>query len=237
MRQTPFRHHAFAVLVLAIAAGPPGCAAEDSDEDTGAGTGTDTSAGTMPADDTMPPPTTNPMDDGDDGTTDPPAEDDAPAEDATTDPGTSGMDDNGDDMASTGADDSTGASGVNVSGTVRRNDFATIGFGNDGIGTLYLGVLVACSQDAESVAGYGVPDVDVSSTANVVDWTIPNVPDGHYFIAAFLDDNGNADPNDPYADMGDLAAAEGFGPACLEIEVAGADVEAGEITLNIAVPF
>ncbi len=42
---------------------------------------------------------------------------------------------------------------------------------------------------------------------------------------------------DPYADKGDLAASEGFGPGCLEVDIAGADVAAGEIQLDITVPF
>ena len=75
----------------------------------------------------------------------------------------------------------------------------------------------------------------VTSTNNETDFSVGE--GDRAFLAGFLDDNGNADMNDPYADMGDLAAAEGFGPACLEITVAGDEVAAGQFVLNIAVPF
>jgi hypothetical protein len=226
-------------LVLAASA----CAAEDDDEDTGAGTDTGTASNTSPVTNATDPATMTADDEGDDGTTDTPGEDTGPGDDAATmtdptvaddDGGSSDAGDSLDDGVDDGA--STGAEGSTVFGTVSRSAAAAIAGGNDGMGTFYLGVLVECSQDAASVTGNGV-EIDVSAQDTPAVWEINGVPDGHYFIAGFLDDNGNANPDDPFADMGDLAAAEGFGPACLEITVAGDEVAAGQIVLNIAVPF
>jgi hypothetical protein len=47
----------------------------------------------------------------------------------------------------------------------------------------------------------------------------------------------NADPENPYADMGDLAFAEGFGVGCVEVVIADADASGADFQLNINVPF
>lgn len=230
------QHRAFPrpyVFSLALAASA--CAGESSDdEDTGAATDTG-SADDSPT--TMPSSMTTPADD-DGGTTDTPTEDTAPSEDSTSAPGST--DDGPADTGpgdSSGADGTTGPMGATITGTVRRSRQAGISPGNDGIGTFYVGVLLECTADAGSVGGNGIMNVDVSSTANSVEWEVSGIPDGDYFIAGFLDDNENADPNLPNADMGDLADADGFGPGCLPVSVAGAEVAAGEIVLDINIPF
>jgi hypothetical protein len=224
-------------LVLAASA----CAAEDGDEDTGADTDTGMNTNTSPVTAEATDPTNVTVADDDASTTDTPGDDTGPGDDgpSMTDPTVAddgGSDEANDDGASTDGGATTGVEGSTIFGTVSRSAAAGIAPGNDGMGVFYLGVLVECSQDAASVGGNGV-QVDVSAQDTPAVWEINGVPDGHYFLAGFLDDNGNADPEAPYADMGDLAAAEGFGPACLEVTVAGDEVAAGQFVLNIAVPF
>ena len=55
--------------------------------------------------------------------------------------------------------------------------------------------------------------------------------------AGFLDDDVNADPENPYADMGDLAFAAGFDVGCVEVVIADADATGADFQLNINVPF
>jgi hypothetical protein len=239
MQQSSCSRHWSSMLALVLAASA--CAAEeDGDEDTGAGTDTGMASNTSPVTDPTDPTNVTAADD-DESTTDTPGDDTGPGDDGATDP-TVADDDGGSDEANddgASSDDggaTTGAEGSTVFGTVSRSAAAAIAGGNDGIGTFYIGVLVECSQDAASVAANAV-EIDVSAQDTPAVWEVNGVPDGHYFLAGFLDDNGNANPDDPYADMGDLAAAEGFGPACLDVTIAGDEVAAGQFVLNIAVPF
>ena len=110
--------------------------------------------------------------------------------------------------------------------------------GQDAIGDIYLGLLVSCDQGAESVASTMIADGDLSANGASIDYMITGVPDGSYYLAGFMDDNGNADAMDPDADMGDLASAEGFGPGCTEVTVAdGMDEMGVDIDFNLVVPF
>lgn len=110
--------------------------------------------------------------------------------------------------------------------------------GSDGIGILYGGMLAACDQDSEGIADFTLADADFSAPGTVVTGTYENVPDGTFYIVAFLDDNENADPNDPGPDSADLVASEGFGPGCVEVTVSGSDITAPEaLQLNLVYPL
>lgn len=130
----------------------------------------------------------------------------------------------------------TGATGVQVTANFVRT--ADPGQGNDAIGILYAGMLSECDQESDDISSFTLEGADFSGDGTVVTGVYENVPDGTHYIVAFLDDNENADPNDPGPDLGDLAAAEGFGPLCVEVTVSGADVTAPEaLPLNLVVPF
>lgn len=232
MQQLSLQRYRVAMVGLALAFSTACAAEEDDDMDADtSGSGPTTTSTTATS-------TTASSDATSATTSNTTAADDAPSDEDTSSAETTdgGEEDEGDTTDDGGATEDTGAAGSTIIGTVSRSGAAPIAGGNDGIGTFYVGLLAECSQDAMSFGGNGVM-VDVSAQDTPANWEVPNVPDGHYFLAGFLDDNGNADPMDPYADMGDLADAEGFGPACLEVTVAGADVGAGQFVLDIQVPF
>lgn len=138
---------------------------------------------------------------------------------------------------SSGSGSETGSGLGSIRGAVIRS--VEPAAGNDAIGNLYVGLLAECQQDAASVGdGAQVMDADFSAPGATVMYEIPDVPDGTYYVVAFLDDNGNSTP-DSGPDMGDLVTAEGLGPGCVEVTVAGAaSVVAPEaVDLNFLYPF
>ena len=149
----------------------------------------------------------------------------------TTDPSTTG------DPTTTGdSTGGTGSSGATVSGNFSRS--VDPGGSNDGVGDAYLGLLVACNQNAESIASTTVLDADLSMDGAIVPFAIEDVPDGTYYLTGFFDDNQNTDPLDPGPDLNDLASAMGLGPQCTEVTVTGgADVTGVVLTFNFVVPF
>lgn len=156
----------------------------------------------------------------------------------TTSGDTAGESTAGDTMGESGSGSTGAATGATVTGTVFRNPATAPGLGQDAIGDIYLGLLISCDEGAAAVANTVVLDGDLSDTSFGVPYTIENVPNGTYFLAGFMDDNDNTDPDDPDADLGDLAAAEGFGPLCTQVDIAdGTDVSDADLTLNIVVPF
>ena len=83
-----------------------------------------------------------------------------------------------------------------------------------------------------------VMNADLSAPGATVMYEIPDVPDGTYHVVAFLDDNGNSTPESG-PDMGDLVTAEGLGPGCVEVTVAGGEsvVAPEAVNLNFLYPF
>lgn len=221
------------LLALTLSLGA--CAAEDDANDDAATTVSTTVTPTT----TMNPST----DDGsaeesssDGGATDP-TEDPTvdPTEDPTADPT---EDPTVDPSSSEGGDESSGGvSGHSISGNVSRAQAGNISPGDDGVGTLYIGVLAACDQNAASLGGTSVLGANLSQVGSPVAYTLEGLPNGTYYVAGFLDDDVNADPTAPYADMGDLAFAEGFGVGCVEVVIADADATGADFQLNINVPF
>lgn len=156
----------------------------------------------------------------------------------TTDEPTTSTDPTGDTGSSSGSGsgEESGSGLGSVRGVVIRSvePFA----GNDAIGDLYVGLLAECSQDAATV-GDSEPIIgaDLSAPGSNVMYEITNVPDGTFYVVAFLDDD--MDAADGMPDMGDLVTADGFGPGCVEVTVAdGASVVAPEaVNLNFVYPF
>jgi hypothetical protein len=84
-------------------------------------------------------------------------------------------------------------------------------FRGDGIGDLFLSVGAACNGPT-AVAGMVVIDADLSDLGAELDFTIPHVPEGGWYITAWLDDNGNG-----MLDEGDFG--QRGGAACAWVEV------------------
>ncbi len=110
----------------------------------------------------------------------------------------------------------------------------------DGIGTLVVGALADCTLQNPTLLGAAiVPGADFSGASASVPFTIENL-EGDVFLAAFLDDDGNLDPENPLPDDGDPVLAEGVGDGvltCVEVAVED-DVEDVSIDLNeIAMPL
>jgi hypothetical protein len=211
------------------------CLGACADEGTPSGTAGETMvSGTSPT-------TTNTMSGEESGDT---SDDDAQTSDVdppgtTTDepdPTSASTDPSG-EASSGGAETSGGALG-SVRGVVVRTIEPAAG--NDGIGDLYVGLLAECAQDAPTVGdGDQIVGADLSAPGATVMYEIPNVPDGTFYVVAFLDDNQNADPVDGGPDMGDIVTAEGFGPGCVEVTVSGGNsaVAPSPVELNFLYPF
>jgi hypothetical protein len=133
--------------------------------------------------------------------------------------------------------DTTGApvGSYPVSGTVTRS--TELAEGNDGIGTLWLAVVDNCGFDFEVAAAAMIPDADLSRPGAAAPFTVPDVPEGAWFVIAYLDDNENAQLPDPQPDPGDLVGSDGLGGvACMPVIVDGAAVEGITLDLNFVLP-
>lgn len=226
-------------LTLGLALGA--CAADDDRSDDG-GALTSPASGDGAGDATVA--------DGDDGG-DPgesgggDAADDGGDESTSDDPppGTSASagDDGGDEESSDGgeADEDTGGDpSTGVRGAVIRS--VPPAAGQDGIGTLYVGLLIECTADSEQAGGATpVMNADLSADGSQVLYEVTGVAAGTYYMVAFLDDNLNADAANPYADNADLVTAEGFAPGCVEVTIVdGQMVNAPTpIDLNLVYPL
>jgi hypothetical protein len=139
---------------------------------------------------------------------------------------------------SAGEESSGGAAAAAILGHLTREESATLADGNDGIGTLYVGVFDGCDETA-MLANFAVmPGADVSTTDAVVDFTIDGLEPGEYDVRVFLDDNEDAVPTGPAPGPGDLAADPDLtdaGPTCNPVTVDGTDVDV-DVALNFSVP-
>lgn len=112
--------------------------------------------------------------------------------------------------------------------------------GGDGEGPWFAGLFPSCFDD--ETGANPVPDVPhlVDSVAlpeldEPVELVIEDVPNGVYWVNGFIDDADAGDPT-PRPGIGDLVAFGGFGPACAEVVVDGADVSV-PFDLNLVLPF
>lgn len=148
------------------------------------------------------------------------------------------------DGGSSGAADGTSSVGDSgtalhaIVGHVHRDELAAIAEGNDGIGTLYVGVFPGCDP-AAAIAGFAiVADADVSDPTASVDFTVMNLADGTYDVRVFLDDDGNADGLQPAPSPGDLVVdvdPTDAGATCTNSEVQAGDLEL-DLALNAVIP-
>ncbi len=159
--------------------------------------------------------------------------------DDPSDPTASAGDDGGEEESSGGgAEEEGGDPSTGVRGAVIRSVAPAVG--QDGIGTLYVGLLVQCTADSEQAGGATpVMGADLSADGAQVLYEVTGVAPGTYYMVAFLDDNLNADATNPYADNADLVTADGFAPGCVEVTIVdGQMVNApAPIDLNLVYPL
>lgn len=97
----------------------------------------------------------------------------------------------------------TGAAGsAGLSGTVVRE--AAIAPSQDGIGTLYIAALPTCAQDQKPLAAMVITQADLRARQQGAPFALPQIRQKAY-LAVFLDDNADANPQRPVPGTGDLA--------------------------------
>lgn len=217
MRTTPHLH----AITLFVALGVNACVGDDDDDDDAAGDSTG-----QANDDADP-------SGGDDA--DPSEGDDAdPSDDGSDGPAESSGSVEGPGDESSGAAD-TGQGGEFSAGGTVSSDAAPF-MDNDGIGDLYI-VAFDDMCGGNAATGTTIVGADLSDPANTVPFTIEGLAAGTFFLTAFLDDNGDADPNAPGPNMGDIVMADGVMAGCVEVEIVDASVDGAALVLNLALPF
>lgn len=165
--------------------------------------------------------------------------DDAGEESTSADPpppDPSAGDEGGEDESSGGGDEG-GDPATGVRGAVIRSVAPAVG--QDAIGTLYVGLLIECTADSAQAGGATPVAADLSAEGSQALYEVTGVAPGTYYLVAFLDDNGNADPNSPYADNADLVTAEGFAPGCVEVTIVDGQMATAPaaVDLNLVYPL
>lgn len=139
---------------------------------------------------------------------------------------------------SSGGGDEGGDPATGVRGAVIRS--VAPAMGQDGIGTLYVGLLLECTADSASAGGATpIEGADLSAEGSQVLYEVTGIAPGTYQLVAFLDDNLNADASDPYADSADLVTAEGFAPGCVEVTIVAGQMTTAPapVNLNLVYPL
>ena len=216
-------------LTLGIVLGACAADEEGSDDDGALTTAPGDGSGATVGDDGGESDSGGPVGDADDGGEES-TSDDPP------DPSASAGDDGGEAESSGGEEPGDPSTGVR--GAVIRSVAPAVG--QDAIGTLYVGLLVECTADSAQAGGATpVEGADLSADGSQVLYEVTGVAAGTYYIVAFLDDNLNADPNDPYADNADLVTAEGFAPGCVEVTIVDGQMATAPapVNLNLVYPL
>jgi hypothetical protein len=221
--------HRLHSITLFVALGGGACADDDDDDAAGDSSGSANDDADPSAGDDADPSA------GDDA--DPSAGDDADpsaGDDGSDGPAESSGGAEGPGDESSGAAD-TGQGGEFSAGGTVSSDAAPF-MDNDGIGDLYI---VAFDDECggNAASGTTVVGADLSDPASSVPFTIEGLPAGTFLLTAFLDDNGDADPNAPGPNMGDIVMADGVMPGCVEVEIVDASVDGAALVLNLALPF
>lgn len=140
-----------------------------------------------------------------------------------------------DDAEAGAAEDDTAAH--IVEGSISKDAAAAPFEGNDAQGTVYVVMFADACGGTDVVANAAITDADLAAAGSSAPFLLEPIEPGHYFLTAFLDDNGDYDAAAPGPNKGDIVMAQGAGPACLEIDVVDADVAGADAVLNLALPF
>jgi hypothetical protein len=115
--------------------------------------------------------------------------------------------------------------GATLVGSVSRSTTDTVPVDPppDGLGDLYLSVFEtnpASGPPGPAVASQAIPGVDLSAPTLSVPFRLEGIPPRTepYYVTAFLDDTGPADPSHPCPNAGDSVATEGFGVPTVVID-------------------
>ena len=124
-----------------------------------------------------------------------------------------------------------------ASGEVTRSVEPAVG--GDAIGTVYIAALAACDLAAQAVGGGAVPNADLSADGASVHFELVDLPRMEVHLAAFLDDDGDADPSMPIPGSGDLVYGTVAGDGsldCVAVDLSSGDVSGIDIDLSIVAP-
>lgn len=111
---------------------------------------------------------------------------------------------------------------------------------SDGVGTLYVAALSECDFRSTLLGAAGVPEANLFAPDDEVDFVISDLPAGSIHLAAFLDDNQDADPKRPQVGATDLVhAPSGVGDGhvdCIEVDTAEASIHGVRVELDGVAP-
>ncbi len=130
--------------------------------------------------------------------------------------------------------------GATLRGTIIRGVEPSTNPAGDARGDIYVAVLTADPifdrANAQLVGQALLEDVDLAPQGASVTYTISNIPPRAqpYWVATFLDDNGNATVDDPAPDRGDLLQLNGI--SIPQVTINAAEVT-WDVTLNSVLPF
>jgi hypothetical protein len=151
---------------------------------------------------------------------------------ASTDEGSSGMPPDEDTAASSTGEELP----ARIEGTIGRSATAELAPDGDGIGTVYIAAFSHCATDAPLVGFVALPNADLSQPDVTLPFVIEELFGPAVHLAAFMDDDGNADPMAPLPDPGDPVLAEDVGDGlltCVEVALVPGETASPELWLNL----
>lgn len=148
------------------------------------------------------------------------------------------MDDEEDERGScseAGGAGGEGPAAASLAGVVTRS--AALDPEQDGKGTLYVAALDKCDfrGGGRLLGAAAVPDADLSVDGAIVTFQVADLPCGTVHLAAFLDENGDADPRAARPAKGDLVYTLDPGDGivnCVEAEACSGDARPVRVDLN-----
>jgi len=128
-----------------------------------------------------------------------------------------------------------------VSGTITRSVEPDPTMGGDGIGDVYLELMVECPSLSgcltEVISNIDLQDVDLSAAGASVPFEASGVPNGTYYLSGLLNDAPNTINPERISETGDLVMFGLAAPRCVEVTVAGGNVTGVSADFNSVMPF
>lgn len=137
-------------------------------------------------------------------------------------------------FAACGDDDSNGDSTSNASltGAITSTVSCPATDTNDDCqGTVYVGLFAEADLTNPALVSVALNDVDLSAGGPVT-YTLEDLEPGVYFLAAFLDENGDASPSQPLPEAGDLVSATGM----VQVSVEALQATQSDLLLDLRIP-
>lgn len=128
-----------------------------------------------------------------------------------------------------------------VSGIITRSVEPDPALGGDGIGDVYLELMVECPSLSgcltEVVSNIDLEDVDLSAPGASVPFEATGIPNGTYYLSGLLNDAFNTINPERISETGDLVMFGLAAPRCVEVTVAGGNVTGVSADFNSVMPF